>query len=336
MKYIQLTRFQFILRSLLGSAVKRIIPVKISQPFPATIGEYHFAKIFTKHSPKSPYQFALYKSPSGKKVLAKRWTGIVKDFEYLTLANEAHVGQILATAQKRILHRPLKFKNLKVPTIAQTVSTRFSLTVLFAYKRGKYLTQTTQVNKTTIYLRCVEYLRFLDNHLTPLEKKQIALRTGNDSSFTYPLLLLKAIFTNPQATGPLLRAAGVWLKSPAPTSHLTYVLTHRDLHFKNILVDKNHIYIFDFQLAVRAHPLVEYITTALSLWHEEKVRAQLLTTIFNEGKLHQVPDAEASRLFIEIATHALIDKKVSRQKRLNYIAALSYGAEFTLPKPVFV
>ncbi len=330
MKTSSLPLPNFIFHSLVGSFLTRVWPFGMTQAFPKNLSRYRLQKVLTPLAPKTPFTFALYRSSRGTGVLAKRWVGRYKNFDYCTLLNEAHIGVLLTRVQNRTKQQlPKNLKHIATAKVLKVIASTNSLIVLFEYINGQQISQKPGLNKARWYLKAVLYLRFLDQNLQDAERKTLARRQKFQNGILYPFLLTKALITHPHEALILIKAVPFWVKyfwESRPVTRL--VLTHRDLHFHNLLISGQKIYLIDFQLAVLTHPLEEYVTTCILQWHEKPTRTKLLTTIYNECQKLGLKTTDIPRLFIETATHALIGNKFSEVKLHNYLSALRFGSTF--------
>ena len=109
--------------------------------FPDQIGEYKFTKrlrIAKRNSKGNKmFSYAIYRNSSGKKAFAKMWSGIVKDFNYYTLHNEAVLYQTLNKVIRKIgKSMPKKFNNINIPQVINKQESKNSLILLVEFVEG--------------------------------------------------------------------------------------------------------------------------------------------------------------------------------------------------------
>lgn len=258
---------------------------KIKIKPPQQIDTYSYVKSLETPGLKRPHVIALYKDTTGRQAIAKIWQGSAKNFDYYALKNEAHIYQVFTAALKR-KKVPKNLEYISLPMLIKVFDTDTSFILLTEFVKGELATNIQSSQKLSLYLDCVAYLRFVGNHLTSQEKQGIGQRTFKDYVLLFPLLFAVSMIRRPQQIIQLLKGMLLFFQSiPSFFQQKNLVLTHRDLHFNNIIVSKNRVYILDLQRCIYTYDLYEYVTTLPIEWNEEIFRSGLLDYCFKQSKM---------------------------------------------------
>lgn len=293
---------------------------------PKQIGEFYFVEPFRKKGIKKTFQLGIYRNKSGQKALCKAWVGSIKDYHYYSFKNEIRLYRIINQVSKRVRKQlPKSLKNVYVPQLLATYEYKTQLIALFEYMEGVVADKTGCNTKLHSYFLVSDYLKFLGTHLTAHERSLISQRTGLHYILLYPLLLTKAIITQPRSAFLVIRGIPIVVQALPDLLRSRYdSLVHRDLHFMNIMVAKQRTILIDLQFCVITHPLHELITTLRYRWKEDAFYLLLLQEI--RKRYADVPNFQ--RLFRALTvysiTHGLIDHRFSRQTITNWLDLLKY------------
>lgn len=316
---------KLMLLSLKGYFLKKIYPAREIN-FPDRIGDYKFVKEFAKQGLKKSFKLGIYKNSKGKKAIVKIWSGLAKDFHYYTFKNEIVMYKTLHRVLDRIgKNIPDKYKNVCIPKLIKVKEKRGSLLILLEFVDGDLAQDLTVSKKITAYFKVIDFIKFLGNNLTEEEKKNISRRNTLHYVFLYPLLLIKAIFTNPFAIKYLLAGVFVFCKSiPVLLKNTDVSLVHRDLHFRNILVNKKRTVLIDLQFCVFTQELYEHITTLRYRWMEDTLYKLLLKKIEKKYGYKRNFQTIFRGLSVLSVTHGLIDNKFTLVRRKKWVSFLGF------------
>lgn len=296
--------------------------------FPMKIGNYRLKKVFKKGEIKSKkFVFALYENKKGEKALAKMWQGKVKDFTYYTLLNEIAVYKTLNKVVTRLTNStPPKFKDIKIPKYLYSIKNKKSLLILTEFIEGVSSGDFSNERDFHIYLKCLDFLRYLGSRMTRQEKEVISKRTAFGIIFLYPLFLIRAILIRPYLSWTLIKGVFIVLNSlQAFLKKREISLGHRDLQAQNILVSKNKNYLIDLQFCIFSYQLYDLFVTLRRYISDKNFREKIL---FEIGKrfLHEEEYASwAKGLMVISATHGLSGNDLSRKTEKNSIKFLKFA-----------
>ncbi len=300
---------------------------------PKKIGEYRYVKDFTKIGTAKEFKLAIYKGPKGERVIAKVWSGSFKNFSYYTLQNEITMYRLLNLAYERAKNaKSVESRNMYIPELLQWKEKKGVLVLLIEYINGQIASELPARDKVTLYLRSMKFINHLAHFLTKEEKDFISTRSSLQYLFLYPLLLVKAIITNPRATGLLLKGSVVFARSlPLLLKASNKELIHRDLHFRNIIFSKKRAVLIDLQYCIFTETMYEFVTTLRYRWKEDHFYELLLATLNKRYKTTRDFYSLFRGLVINSATHGLTAGHFSKRKIDNFIDFLRFAFSSNFP-----
>lgn len=292
--------------------------------FPLRIGPFQFVSEIPKTGPKYSYRLALYLNSSGKKAFAKLRSARVKGYHYYSLKNEIAVYKALNSVCARN-----KAAKIKIPRLLAEVETPDYLLLLLEYFNGQTAESLTPSQKIKLYFSVSDYLQLLGDLMTKQEKSQISSRTPYNLAFLFPILLLKSIFNYPFRSLDLFRGSLVFIKNfPVLKKNFLFRLIHRDLHFSNIILQKNKAILIDFQQCVFTDPLQEYVTTLRYFWKDGNFYKQLLHEILVRNSSRQQFPAILRSLMANSAIHGLTDNGFPERTIINWFDFLKFAVNY--------
>jgi len=310
---------------ILGSVTSRFSTMR---PLPTNIGQYSLVSPVKKNSTFQEFLVGLY-SNGAKFAIGKTWSGS-HPFFYHSLKNEANLYKLLCKkAQELAFRTPRALKHIHIPQILGYQETSKSLSLLIEHISGKRLYEySTDVQKEE-YLKAVYYLRYLGENMSSYEKTKIGKRTGLSEAISYPVFFVIAIIQNFRQSLIILKSSVTFISTVRELiSQKRFVLTHRDLHFNNILVCKNAQYIIDLEFAVYALPEHELVTTLISQWKNKTIRKFLII------ELSKYNPVVVKALLIKTSTHYLISSKLTSDSKKRYFEILQKVSNGTVFKGV--
>lgn len=286
------------------------------RPLPSNIGNYSLVSTMTKDGTFHEFLIGLY-SNGAKLAVGKTWSGSHPLF-YHSLKNEAHVYKMLCKkAQELSFRTPRAIKHIHIPQILGYQETSKSLSLLIEYISGTSLHEHSADIQKKEYLKAIHYLRYLGENMSSYEKNKIGKRTAMSEIVSYPVLLLFALIANLGEYKTLLRSCLIFIKyGKTLMLQKKLVLTHRDLHFKNIILAKNEMFIIDLEYTVFALPEIDLVNSVISQWKNVQLRKYLL------GELSSYNHFVVNALLIKMSTHYLINRKLSEEHKKRYLDIL--------------
>jgi hypothetical protein len=296
--------------------LQHIFSTPYSRSLPKRVNEFVLQKELEKIGTAHAYHLAKYKTAGGEYAFAKMWIGRYKNFSYFSLKNELQMYVLLTKTQKRLKKTmPDRFKKCYIPELLEWKESGNSLIMFTEYVEGKIANDTTTDGKLKAYWLLTDYISFLGENMTNEEKSQIPHRGFWSFVFLYPLLVVAVCFAHPELIGLILQGIPVFARSLSTLAgNSNQTLIHRDLHFKNILVERTRYTLIDLQLCARTYKLYEYVTTLRYRWGEDDLHQKLLTEV--REKLQTSPDFRSmfKGLGVFSATHGLTGTHFPKQK----------------------
>jgi serine/threonine protein kinase len=254
----------------------------------------------------------------GKRVFGKTLIQHIR-FNVLSLSNEALMYELLHEVQKSVNHRiPRAIKNIRIPHSYGLRKKRGVLSLFIEYIEGIPLVTFPTSYQFKTYENVVSYIRYLGDNMTHEQKDQIGKRYPLIEIFMFPFLVVVAAFSYPKILNTLLRGVSCfYLNVFNYIKDQRLVLTHRDLHAKNILIQEKTVYIIDLENMVFTHPDYEYVVSFLACWRNKELSERIWSLVQNKhiGKL----------LLIKMATHYLTHRNLTQKKYDDYTEALNWA-----------
>lgn len=293
----------FLMLLSLQNIVKRSNQTIITPP--KKILNYSFVKKIETPGLKRPHVIALYRNKAGQKAVAKIWQGKVKNVAYYALKNEAHMYQLFTNVVKR-KNIPKKIAHISHPQLLAVIEKDTTFILLTEFSKGEVAVTLKSTKKLPLYLDCVAYIRFIGDHLTTEERASISKRTVTDYILLFPLIFAVSVVRQPKHIMKLLKGMYLFIQAlPKLFAEKQLVLTHRDLHFHNIIVNKGKAAILDLQRCIYTFELYEYVTTLPIEWNEEVFRKALLNYSVNQSKEKTGSDSALKGLMANFSIHGL-------------------------------
>jgi serine/threonine protein kinase len=268
-----------------------------------------------------PHVIGIYKNKSGKKAIGKIWSGNLKNFTYYSLMHDAFMHQRIG----KLHNLAAKFANLgnvTAPTLIDIKAGKSSLFVLTEYKKGIELDKYDTKTKTEIYLKILNYLNTLFKYSFLDKSIFIPSRTQLDFTLLFPFFITLAILRNPLEIFKLLKAIPYILKTLWLLNKLPIGIVHRDLHSKNVLVNKKEIVIIDLGRIVKTFAPYEIITTLAAEWFSTEYRHNLLRMLY---RLYPAHLNIIRGLLLYFSIHALTAGNLPKRHIDRYKAMLRFG-----------
>jgi hypothetical protein len=252
--------------------------------FPKKIGNYTFIKSLAKIGVRKSYQLALYRNSKGQKAIAKMRGTKIKGYHYFSLLNEIQVYTILNKALERSASkRPAKFKSIVVPRLIGGYEDKKRLIALIEFAEGAFTEKLSVKKRLSVYILMQDFIQYIGEQMTGDERSFISQRGPFHFIMLYPFLFIKAVMTYPPKAKELIKGTPLFISAaPDLIASVEKKLTHRDLHFMNILYKGNKLVLLDLQQCVFTDPLHDYITTLRYFWKEDDFYKLLMQHIIKQ------------------------------------------------------
>lgn len=313
----------------LGTILEKVMTRLEKKDLPKSVGNFAFIERFKKETIILPvFQYGIYENNNGQRALAKYWQGKSKNLAYFTLKNEINIYKTLNHVQSKLRGKiPKELKSISIPQILLSEENNNSLIVLIEFiDNAKIAQNENPKNKIKIYLKVIDYLKFLGDNLSEDEKSRISVRTSLNLVFLYPFILIKSILTHPKNAADMLKASLVFLRSiPLLLKDNRMTLSHRDLRFKNILIKNKKIYLIDLEYCAFTNPFYELANSFHSYWKENKFEKIFLNVL--KRRFQKEPNFQPifKGLLVDTVIHALNDNYYSERKIQKYINCLKFA-----------
>jgi serine/threonine protein kinase len=241
---------------------------RIHQTMPLRLGDgFKFVKTVFEDQPDKTYDFGLYVNSEGNQVLAKMWTGKVKNLDYYWLQNEAQIYKAIFESISGDEH-PL----VSLPSYRGVFRCSDSYILVIDYVAEDRPREDLTLDN---FLDLQAYLHSLGHSLQSLP--QIKFRPLGYYVLSGLVNLLLCIMRDPGYTIQYIRAYTKLFRAIWKCLGEPLVFTHRDIKRENIIMHQGRLYIIDFQLSVFTNRYVEVANTIIHCL--EKKRAHTPFTI---------------------------------------------------------
>lgn len=298
--------------------------------YPEKVGDYAFVKTLRKIGSKKEFTTGIYKDKSGKLVFMKSCQANSSSFAYKGLLNEVRAYIVIQKVLSRIRKRmPRDIQKVEIPELLDLIEHEGYLYLFLEFKKGALASTKTHDEKIDSYFLVTKFLEFIGKHMTSTEKKAFARRTTYQYAFLFPVLLILAIKNNPRQAKILIGGVSKFLTALVllqRESHFS--LIHRDLHFNNILINRNKVILIDFQLMVWGEILTEFATTLRYRWGIDGFENPFLLAIQNEFSDRNNFNKIFEGLLSNSVIHGLIDSSFPEQTKKRWLNLLQYTQNY--------
>lgn len=206
-----------------------------------------------------------------------------KNLKYNQVLNEVEMLKLLNKLRKRT-----KAYSIVFPKVYSMRTSKHRLTVTREYIKGKQFIELTRQKKFTYLLNLVSAYRSLSRALTDEEISVLPKRSNTMLLLSFPLYFTVAMFRS-ESLRKTLVALAYSFYAHSFVLFLTrrkseYVLTHRDLHSRNMLVSRKCLYVIDPEVSVLAQKetdlaiIARYFAPELGIPMVKKLLRNSLTT----------------------------------------------------------
>lgn len=198
-----------------------------------------------------------------KEYFVKIWQGKRKNQDYCRIKNEFEFSRLLYKYNKCKINSKNKLK--RQVSVAKPISLidkpgiRYTV---YEYLNAEPLINFSDTTKFEVYSDVISHFGEITEMI---RKDNLKIPSPNRflSFFTFPIFVLLTLKWNPNKKIIILKMATLWaayyLKSLGKPTDL--VITHKDLHLKNILVQKNKVYLIDLEFMCLEDRLLDPVNT---------------------------------------------------------------------------
>lgn len=276
--------------------------------FPKKIGDYTFVKNLHEISETEQNTFAVYINSKNKKAFAKLCNAANGKYEYAYLEHELYINSHVTKLFKSRIQNKLF---CAPPKIIKTIKNDGNLLVLFEYFDGKVIRSLTQKERINAFSLIFDSLKEVNSTMIKQsEKNKFPQRSRFDMSALFLYLFLKSSFLHPEYFLTLLQNIPfVVLSFISDKEWKVLHFAHRDIHTRNIMMQKNKVMLTDFSNACFAPESFDKINSLISVWDDRVLRKYLLELIEKEISDGMSRRYVESLLFV-LLIHRLSDRTV--------------------------
>lgn len=314
--------------TLLMASLKSRQPIAHTYKLPLFIREYEFFKELPKKGTKYDFRIALYKNPVGKTVFVKYWKGPENDFRYLTFLNEIRAYQTLSNVYKRQKNNlPAHISRVNIPKYIGVIKGLDYTALITEFVPGKMASEYSIEEKINAYLKSSQFIEFLGKKMTRSEKTKFGSRNAYHYITMYPVFLLLSMINFPEYSKYLLKGMLTFARGIAYlTKEEQLILTHRDLHFNNLLIYNSKIYVIDLQYVIFAHRINEYVTTLRYRWGMDGMEKYFVPQIAGYIQKRYAFEKIFNGMMVNSVTQGLTDKSYKGERSKRWIELLKIAA----------
>jgi dTDP-4-amino-4,6-dideoxygalactose transaminase/GT2 family glycosyltransferase len=250
----------------------------------------------------------LYLSEKGEQVIIKSLRYRIKNLAYAQILNEIN---ILTTLHKKNAEafQPTESNvyRVKIPIVREVINQTGLIGWVTEYADGNLLFFEDQNIKLEVIESCLNYF----NNLTLInEEKLLFVRSPFQMFVIFPLYWIKALFKDLNQIKLYFKLAILFYSKFSMSLLLSpsYILSHKDLHSKNIVVQDKLVTALDLQVAVRGEKETDLSIVSRLYFNElgvEKIK-KILSKFLTDRK--QVDSFVRLTIFFAVQSLAL-DKK---------------------------
>lgn len=272
---------------------------KIGQVMPQELGVYKFVRRVFENQPEKTYDFALYQDEVGHLVLAKMWTGSMKNLDYYWLKNEAEIYKALAQAVSKYQNI-----NVSVPSYKGVFHISNSFVLLIDYL----------VEDRNLRDLSVDDFHSIQLYLHQVGRQIVGMQRVKSRAWWYFVLsgfvnMCVSIIRDPWYVVRYIRAYSALIKVLPQYCKESLVFTHRDIKRENIVIQQGCLYIIDFQLAVFTNKYVEAANTIIHCLEKKRASANFTRALMRR----YLREEEKSAIYKAFAYYAVLyDQAISR------------------------
>lgn len=210
---------------------------------------------------------------TGTIAFVKKYAFKNKGVRYASLINELAIMHVFTRYKLNTIIK----HNLIIPRVIAVGFTDKEMTIVSEYKPGKMLKDKSETIKVKTLIHILDSLIEINQKIKPVIGT-LPVRKTSLLAVTFGYFLLRAVAKQPQQLKQLIKLSSVFYANYFESLHNTqiYGLVHRDLHSKNILINKGEIIITDWEGAVVTDSLYDVAMMGRLYWHELSLKSLLL------------------------------------------------------------
>lgn len=217
-------------------------------PSPKELSGYRLVKKIKNEVEKKFNHSGVYENSRGAKVFIKHLSYKRKLIDYYHLLNEAHILRILNEISLINLG---KYK-IGFPGLINFSDESGNACLITEFVAGEKLGNLDQSTKLEIIRECLLAYRQIFKNFKKETIGKLPRRSPMLMLFSFLLYVMVALLRNPKNILKYARLCFFYYKFAfvSDLMHPKYVLAHKDLHSKNVIVNNNRVTILDHEISV--------------------------------------------------------------------------------------
>ena len=175
---------------------------------------------------------------------------------------------------------PKNIAHVRIPKIVLFEESDNRIIYMTEWIPGTIAKNTSKTAAQQAFFQSCDFLQYVFRNLHKKELERLTKRSTLQLLTAFPFYLVLSLIRNRDIIPELLRAASiVFRNSPVFLMSRQYSLTHRDLHFENILIHHKYVYLIDFQFSCVSPHITDYVYTLRYCWDKSYLKNNLYTEI---------------------------------------------------------
>lgn len=257
----------------------------------------------------------IFEDRSGKRVILKHLQHRWKNLAYRQMLNEVSLLKLFAHWS----YAARSGRMVSFPVLREVKDLPGELIVVKEFEEGEILEVESSETQVAVIADCLAALR----SLTPGNQLPIGERTAWQIGLSFPYYWLRAFLKIPKCARLMIALWTTFYRHWSGTIERTGVVTHRDLHSKNILVDDQKMLILDLEnmvLCTRETELALVVCLKHRHWGDSLVHRMLVAELDSEA---------AKRSFAALSIYYAVQMIVmDRTTGHYYKESLDYLAQY--------
>ncbi len=206
---------------------------------------------------------ALFLDKSGKKVVIRQIPNDTHTLSFMQVNNEANILKMLSK------NSPLHTSGYKIsfPKLIRFGKEKDRIFLIREYVEGKPVRALSTEEQKKVLLSVLDAFRYINSSISQSDRKLLGIRKFYTFILTFPIYVFLTILKNPSLVMISLRLTFkyIYMTYSSLFEKKEYVVSHRDLHSKNIIVKDKTISIIDSEIMVRAERFTD-LAYILRFW----------------------------------------------------------------------
>ncbi len=301
----------------IGNILDTIFPNKqrASFSFPPTLLGYTFKKELHTGYVHRSFKYALY-TKGRDQVFVKLWQSPWKNFDYYSLQNEISIyKQLQVGGQKDFT---LNADTFTVPKYIGSVEDPRYVALIIEYVQAVSIKNNSPAAFVYTVPAIHAYIHYLSSKVQPVSTLSIT-----KIRIHFLIYVLISLLRYPMYIRSFIRIIAIYVKSFRVNGNMhDLTLLHRSIEEQNMLRSDKKIYVYDFQLMVRAHPYLEHIQSLYFGWDNPK-KTELYLSLPEVQSILNTPNQSAVFCFFACYT-ALLQLALGSNNQKETMSFISY------------